>query len=283
MPILHGRHRVSTLSERMKISAILTCFNRREKTLASLKLWFGQRVPPDVLLHAVVVDDGSSDGTGEAIRREFPQVELIQGTGSLYWCGGMRVAWQAAAVGNPDYYVLVNDDTLLEPFALEELLKAAPAPEVRRIVVGAIRDPECGEASYGGWSRLSGLIPPTGRFQDCETFTANCALIPRAVYQEMGGLHGAYTHGMGDFDYGYQAAKKGIGILQTPGFVGDCARNSWKNTWRDQSLPMAERLKRLQSPKGLPWKEWVIYNRRNQGWKWPLFAVSPVLRILTRR
>ena len=267
----------------MKITGLLTCFNRREKTLASLRLWFGQQVGQEFSLHAVVVDDGSSDGTGEAVRDEFPQVELIQGSGSLFWCGGMRVAWDAAAAGDPDYYVLINDDTLLEPFALKEILAAAPTPETRRIVVGAIRDPESGEASYGGWSRFTGLIPPTGRWQDCETFNANCALIPRAVYREMGSLCSEYTHGMGDFDYGYQAAKRGIGIVQTPGFVGDCLRNSWKGTWRDQSLPMAERLKKLQSPKGLPWREWVIYNRRNQGWRWPFFTLSPFFRILTGR
>lgn len=267
----------------LKIIALLTCFNRREKTICCLERFLGQELPPGVALGAVVVDDGSTDETGEAVARKFPGVELIKGTGNLYWCGGMRLAWQKAAQTDPDYYVLLNDDTHLEPFAVDRLLALAGSPDSRRIAVGAIRDPETGEATYGGWQGRDGLIHPNGGDVACDTFNGNCVLIPRGVYEEMGILSGIYTHGMADFDYGFQAGKRGISIIQSGCFVGTCSRNKLDGSWRDKNLTRIQRLRHLQSPKGLPWKEWVAYNRRNSGWKWPLLSVSPFIRILMGR
>lgn len=267
----------------MRITAILTCFNRRELTIKCLERWFGQVVSSDVSLDAVVVDDGSSDGTIEGVRRLFPCVNLIMGNGSLFWCGGMRVAWNAAALDDPDYYCLINDDTVLDSFALQTMLEVASSPGDQRIVVGAIRDPKTGAATYGGWNRVTGLNSPTGAVEKCDTFNGNCVLVTRAVYKNMGVFSDSFTHGMGDMDYGYQAAKRGIEILQTAEFVGACARNGLEGSWRDRSLSCAERFKKLQSPKGHPWKEWVTYHRRNSGWRWPIYCISPIVRILTGR
>ena len=205
---------------------------------------------------------------------------LLHGTGSLYWCGGMRLAWGAAALRDPDYYLAANDDTLLDPTAITDLLSVANSCEASSIVVGAIRDPATGKPTYGGWRNKHGVVSPTGRPEFCDTFNANCVLIPRSVYLDMGVFHSAFQHAMGDFDYGFQAARRGIAIIQTPNFVGTCPHNSTSGTWRDKSLPRLMRLRLLQSPKGLPWRQWLDYNRRNTGWIWPYRCISPFLRIL---
>jgi hypothetical protein len=38
----------------------------------------------------------SSDGTSEAVCEAFPQASILRGQGSLFWNGGMRVAFEAA-------------------------------------------------------------------------------------------------------------------------------------------------------------------------------------------
>ena len=265
----------------MRVSALLTCFNRKAETLDCLQRIFAQNLPKGARLQIVLVDDGSTDGTSEAVLSSFPEVRIIGGDGSLFWCGGMRRAWQEAALDQPDYFLLVNDDTLLEASALENLLALAPTPDHLVIAVGAICDAETAVPTYGGIARKSGnMSAPNGEPAKCDTFNANAVLIPRAVHARQGILHHAYTHGMGDFDYGFQASRRGIKIIQTGGFVGTCSRNSDKGTWRDTSLTRRERWSLIRSPKGLPFREWLVFNYRNIGWSWPVKTISPYIRVL---
>lgn len=263
----------------MKIAALLTCFNRKDKTLCCLRSLATQQPERDGLNY-VVVDDGSSDGTGEAVKREFPDARLIRGDGSLFWCGGMRLAWAHAAEDDPDYYLMVNDDTLLNPDALDALLRIAPDPDAKVIAVAAICDPATGEATYGGQLHGSGLIVPDGAVHACDTLNGNAVLVTRAVFRAIGMLHGAYSHAMGDLDYGNLARRKGIPIFLSGRYLGTCPRNSSDNTWMDRSLGRADRLRRLRSKKGLPFVEWMTFNRRNSGWLWPYKTISPYVRVL---
>jgi GT2 family glycosyltransferase len=267
----------------MTIAVLMTCFNRRELTLACLRSLFAQEPPEGFRLSVTLVDDGSKDGTAEAVRAEFRSVEVLIGDGNLYWCGGMRKAWSHAAQIHPDYYLLLNDDTILESGALAELLELCGEPSTRNIAVASVMDPVTLRASYGGVRLGSGLAVPIGEHVQCDTFNANCVMIPRAVYEEMGILHSAFTHAMGDTDYGFQASRRGIRILASGRFLGSCELNVGRDVWRDRSLPRMQRLKALQSPKGLPFREWMEFNRRNSGWKWPYYTVSPILRILLGR
>lgn len=267
----------------MTIAALITCHNRREQTLACLDLLRSMALPDSIALRVVVLDDGSTDGTAEAIQRDFPDAMLLYGNGSLFWCGGMRKVWTVSAAENPEYYFLLNDDTILSINSISCLLDIAGPPDSRVIAVAAIQDGRTGARTYGGIRGASGGVTVSGRLEACDTFNANAVLIPRAVYQEMGIFHKAYTHAMGDFDYGYEATRRGIRVIQSSGFLGTCSHNTLAGTWKDRTLSRRERLRRLQSPKGQPWKEWVTYNRRNAGWIWPYRCISPFLRILLGR
>lgn len=265
------------------IAVVLTCHNRRDKTLRCLRQIAAQDLPHEYRTEITLVDDGSTDGTSEAVLEEFPEANILRGDGNLFWCGGMRWAWLEAALRCPDYFLLANDDTLLDPLALQNLLEITGTPDSRNIAVAAIRDPQTGVRTYGGIRGENTAVGLSGGIEECDTFNANAALVPAAVYAELGVFHEAYTHGMGDYDYGYRASRSGIKIFQSAVTLGICIRNPATGTWRDTSLSRRERLRMLQSPKGLPWKEWTIYNRRNVGWIWPWRAISPFLRILAGR
>ncbi len=269
-------------SGRPVVYALLTCHNRREGTLECLRLLLAQELPDGWAMRIVLVDDSSTDGTGAAVEAAYPEVEVLTGDGNLFWCGGMRKAWGYAATRNPEFYLLVNDDTMLCKGALLELLNLVNDPACAMIAVGAVRDPNTGAATYGGRIGKNGrdLLAPTGRNQDCATFNANLALVPRAVYERLGMLHGAYTHGMADFDYGFMARRQGIGIRQTPGFVATASRNPVSGTWRDRSLTRLDRIRRLHHPKAHPLREMIEYHRRNSGLLWPWRCLTPYLRIL---
>ena len=265
-----------------RISVLITCHNRKNSTIECLERIQAQALPSEVRLSVVLVDDGSTDGTSPAVAAGFPDVRIIKGPGNLYWCGGMRVAWQVAAASDPAYYLLLNDDTILDNHALSCLLDLTGPSTSMKIAVAAVCDPITGSISYGGGTP-SGKCAPQGTPVECQTFNANCVLIPRAVYQRIGILHHVYTHAMGDTDYGLQASRQGVSILQSGRFLGTCPNNPPSGTWQDRSLNRRQRWRALQSPKGLPIREWLEFNRRNSGWKWPIYTFSPFLRILFGR
>jgi GT2 family glycosyltransferase len=263
----------------MRIIALLTCHNRRALTLSCLERLLHQGLPTEASLSVILVDDGSSDGTADAVRESFPEVRVMRGPGNLYWCGGMRVAWKEAVVSDPDYYLLVNDDTLIVDNAVKKLLELAGAPSERVIAVATIADDTSGEVNYGAVNLKAGLLAPSDK-ADCDTFNANCVIVTRKVYQELGIFHASYTHAMGDTDYGIQARRQGIAIRKSDSFLGTCGSNAVTLTWRDSSLPRRKRLQLLQQPKGLPFREWIVFCRRNYRWRWPYYTFSPILRIL---
>jgi len=72
----------------------------------------------------IVVDDGSSDGTCDAVRRDFPGVGIVRLTRN----GGLAQAHNAAiAASDAEYVVLLNNDTEPEPHWLARLVAAADA------------------------------------------------------------------------------------------------------------------------------------------------------------
>src|SRR4028118_1511310 len=108
--------------EYTSIAVLMTCHNRKLKTLLTLESLFRQTLTSEIALSVYLVDDGSTDGTSEEVQQKYPQVKLFSGDGNLFWNGGMRIAFSEAMKDEPDYYLWLNDDTVLAPEALNTLL-----------------------------------------------------------------------------------------------------------------------------------------------------------------
>jgi GT2 family glycosyltransferase len=264
-----------------RIAALLTCHNRRDNTLACLHSLRAQSFGSLGSIEVFLVDDGSSDGTAAAVRELWPEANIIAGNGKLFWCGGMRKAWSVAAESNPDFYLLLNDDTVLFTDSIKSLLAICPTPQTATIAVGAVCDPESGDWTYGGLQSGDPFKDHADTPRLCRTMNANCALVPRTAFQTIGMFFHGYRHAMGDMDYGLVATRSGIKVVETPLFVGTCGRNAIEGTWRDKSLPRFKRFKQLLSPKGLPPKDWLYYCKRNCGSTWFRYFISPYLRVLS--
>lgn len=272
------------------LAVIMTCHDRREATLASLRS-LGAAVErcPEVGYRVFLVDDGSSDGTADAVARLGLPVTVVPGSGDLYWNRGMVRAWSAALESGDafDGYLLLNDDTVLDDHALATLLRTDAEHERRAVVVGAVRDPDGGHVTYGGVRRTSRWHPgrtervPYGeRAQPADTFNANCVYVPAPVCDTIGILDPTFHHAMGDLDYGYRAKRHGFLVMVAPGTVGSCARNAVAGTWRDPTVPIRRRYALLESPKGLPRREWHAFLRRH-GAPWPsVLAWLPTFGVL---
>lgn len=267
------------------VLGLMTCFNRKEKTIHALEQLI--KGNPEIIFSFIVADDGSSDGTYEELKK-MPEVTILRGNGSLFYSGGMRLAISEAKRAGKvyDYCMLFNDDVDFYPHAIERLCSR----EDGSIWVGPTGD-EQGNLSYGGIVKTSGWRPKTeivmgtdhsGRI--CDTFNANCVLIPWEIFEKLDNIDEAYTHSMGDFDYGFSAVRKGFTIKVSDEFVGTCPDNPVAVSWRNTELSRKERLKRKESPKGLPGKEWFYYLNKNYNVITAvIYSVIPYLRILMKK
>lgn len=268
------------------VAAVMTVFNRRETTLRCLGQLQAQDLPDGVRLQAFVVDDGSTDGTGDAIRGGYPEAHVMEGTGSLFWTGGMHLADKAAWATRPDYLLWLNDDVDLDPDAVAVLLSAVRQTDDRAIVVGAVTDPTSGQISYGGYRRVGRpldleRIPPNGQVQSVDTMNGNVVLIPSAVRAAIGPPDITFSHNMADMDYAFRARSAGFGVVLAPRPVGRCETNTAKQRWRDPVVPLRQRWEIVQSFKGLPPREWWTFTRRHTGAWWLRYFPSPYVRAIT--
>lgn len=270
-----------------KILGLMTCFNRRDKTIRSItRLIEGN---PKCSFEFIVADDNSNDGTREALN-EFPNILVLDGTGSLFYSGGMRLAIDFALKRNNtyDYILLFNDDVFFFNSCIEGLVQRAT--KCHSIWVGSTCDEE-GNISYGGVKKTSQIRPSFSIVKseleeglDCDTFNANCVLIPWDIFLKLGNMDECYSHSLGDFDYGFTAKRMGFVIKVSNDFVGVCNDNPRKGCWVDVSLPRKQRLRLKESPKGLPRKEWFHYLQKNYSIISALiWSIIPYLKILFRR
>ena len=71
----------------------------------------------------LLIDNGSSDGSEQALRVSFPQIELIQTGVNLGFAGGCNVGIRRSLQDGADYVWLLNNDTKVEPGALGSLVE----------------------------------------------------------------------------------------------------------------------------------------------------------------
>ncbi len=265
----------------------MTCYNRKELTLQCLRGILDERLR----LFFVIMDDGSSDGTFEALA-SFLQEQglpffLLRSKGNLYWAGGMRLAMRNLLDSGRcfDYVALVNDDVCFEDGALFRMIERSRDKDDMP-VSGVVRGSD-GNTSYGGVVYDRKRVKPTmlsledaNRFP-CDTANCNCLLLPWKAFQEAGPFDAHYVHAMADYDYGFTLQGLGYRIWLTDFFVGTCDDNPLSGSWRDRSLPRLERIRRKEAPKGLPFRQWFYYLRKNFGLSQALWhSITPYIRIL---
>jgi GT2 family glycosyltransferase len=106
------------------IFIVIPVHNRREFTrqcLMSLKMQNSQ----DFI--SIVVDDGSTDGTDVMVQEQFPETLLLKGDGNLWWVGAVNkgINHVLSTCQIDDYVLLLNDDLIVKPNYISNLMKAA--------------------------------------------------------------------------------------------------------------------------------------------------------------
>ena len=265
-----------------RIAVLMTCHNRHKTTLDCLKSLFQAQVPEGVAITVYLVDDGSTDGTGDSVRERYPAVKVLNGDGSLYWCGGMRLAWNEALKSGYDYYLWLNDDTLLFDDALLKMIRTERTitehENVPIILAGATRAKESERCTYGG-KRFNGFfripafetVEPTFQPERCDTINGNCVLVSEKVLERVGILSDDFVHGLADLDYGLRAKRQNVNCWIASGYIGICEENPINIVLKAEVLSSEEGMRILRDSVTLPpTREWLVFTRRHSRLLWPL-------------
>lgn len=221
---------------RIPLSVVIVTWNRVDETMRCLaSLFAGEFVPEECW----VIDNASSDDTVARVAREFPQVRLV---GNAHNVGHAKGAVQGFARCEQDHVLLLDNDTELEPGALEALWRFARLHPEFGVVSprlfntdGSIQPvarslPKAASALFGRQSVLTRWFPGN-RFSrrylrldelratepfEVESVSAAAMLFKRSLLRDVAGWDPGYRGYWVDTDWCCRLRKAGVRLACVP-------------------------------------------------------------------
>ncbi|HWD41485.1 MAG TPA: glycosyltransferase family 2 protein [Fimbriimonas sp.] len=256
---------------RAQIAVIMACHNRKDKTLACLASLCDAAGSDQ--LDVFLFDDGSTDGTSEAVRERFSNVQIIKGDGTYFWARGMRTAWEVAKKLQYSKYLLVNDDDVLDRDSISRLNHWSEQLGERCLIGCSMRHPESELASYGGMLhsgvnpfRFRHVQPRANEPMHVDVLHGNFVCVSSAIVDEIGTFADYLIHQGGDIEYSLRARRAGFEIRLLPGTYGVCEHNPPRPRYRG-----FRGIRSLTSIKSMPTRVAIRLYREYCGRLWALW------------
>jgi len=183
-------------------------------------------------IEVVVVDNGSVDGSADAIRRRFPRTHFVCNSRNLGFAKGSNQGMEWALERGIRYVLLLNGDARLHPAAISELLAAVVAKEdaivacpkmylghrdggvdrlwfaygTVKLWAGLFRNPAFNQIDSPRWS-----LP-----KDMEYASGCCMLIPSRILKKVGMLDESFFSYCEDIDFSLRVRKTGFRLHYSP-------------------------------------------------------------------
>jgi GT2 family glycosyltransferase len=180
----------------------------------------------------VLVDNGSIDGSPGQLFESFPEIRPIKNETNLGFAGGCNMGMREALHRGTDYILLLNNDTIVAPDFLSQLVRVAEADNH----IGAVSPkilffdrPD--RLNYaGGEHRRWRLFPKMiglrhlddGKYDKVRevSFLTGCAMLIKAnVVREIGVLEEVYFHFYEDIEWSLRVLKAGYQAMYVPAAV----------------------------------------------------------------
>ncbi len=242
----------------LKLEIVTPVFNRRDETLRCLRSIYKSDLK-GLSVHVIIVDDGSTDGTGVAVRNEFPDVEIINGDGNLWYTAGTNRGFTAALRYDPDYILAINNDQTFDERCIRNMVECAESHP--KSVIGAVLlDREAPEkvfqvaprwefwkGGYRHWTQQTVATLPSRPWKvDC--IVGNCVLYPLAAIREVGLMNEKLVQ-YGDAEYTPRMRRRGWTLLIDPDARVFCKPNDQISGFR--KMPLSKQIHAIfRNPSG---------------------------------
>lgn len=204
-----------------RVYIITLNWNRRDDSLAFLA---SCRALAYANYTTVLVDNGSSDGSLEAVAAAYPEVVRIPNGANLGFAAGMNVGIAYALASSADYVLIANNDTTMDPAMLALLVTSAEHAGAA-ITAPAIYYFDRPEQLWWLGGRLRPLLlevrpytsPPHGLRPFAVDFVTGCAmLISRRCLEQVGSFDDGFFMYYEDADYCLRTHRAGLPIVVEP-------------------------------------------------------------------
>lgn len=221
------RTEVKNLNREIKLVCVVLNWNGADMTIECLQSLLACGLTEEAVL---VVDNASTDGSPEKIRGRFPAVRVIENSENLGWSGGNNIGIEAALADGADCVFLLNNDTVLDPRAVEVLLEAAVSdPGAGMFSPKVLNYYRKDEFDFAG-GRINWRDGRTyhrgkgekdrgqyDRPEEMETLYGCALMVRREVIERIGLIDPGYFAYYEDTDWCVRARKAGFRLLYIPG------------------------------------------------------------------
>jgi GT2 family glycosyltransferase len=208
------------------IYVAIPVFNRKHLLRACLQSLRRQTVKDFAI---IITDDGSTDGTGEMLRTEFPEVTVLNGDGNLWWTGAINLAvGHALTLCGPDDYILVLNDDLEVPENYIENFYSLAKAHPKTLIGSVVTDINNRDRIHSGGVRINWLTGKVRGINDGKSLssfgkgyytdqvsylTGRGVLIPAQVFRELGLYNNKHYRQCGDTELPRRAQKAGYKLI----------------------------------------------------------------------
>ena len=247
-----------------------------------------------------VVDDGSTDGTGEMIEKEFSDVILLKGDGNLWWTGATNIGveYVLSRAEQDDYILTLNDDTVVRSDYLKTLLDSAlnhPDSLIGSISVSNENESTIVDAGFrinwltakytnlAGGRRYKDILHESSLIQKVDVLSGRGTLIPIEVFQKIG-LYDfkRLPHYGADYEFSRRANMNGCNLLiNYKAVVISNVKETGLNN-RVGNLGWSDLIRSffsIRSANNLKYR-WNFARLCCPGWRFPVFYVCDIGRVI---
>jgi len=248
------------MSETREASIIIASYNRKDdlcECLDALTL----STPANQDVEVIVVDDGSTDGTIEAVRAAYPHVRLLVNERN---CGPAVSRNRGSCAARGRLLIYLDSDAVPAPAWLDELRRH---DDGHTVLLGCIRDYDGGRIQ-GGPRRATFIGKSLRCRPDRANTGASCNLaVSRQCFDEIGGFDEEIPYYFEDSDLCIRARAAGYGAKYLEDAVvrhKGSERKLGKAVWMQEHNSTYAMLKRYR---GHPVRT-VLFTVLNGTWAW---------------